>query len=309
MSVRIFAVLTLTAVSALPCALAAQEPRGGGGSGGRVQTGPRIYLSPDNAELESQFRALAQRRARLGVNVDMRASDNDSVGATLESVTPGGPASKAGLRSGDIITRLNGKSLTEKDKTTGEADESLPGLRLVEFAAQLKPGDTVAVEFRRGPIKRTVSLVTGNDAVLAMGRLPNGTILRAGPQGNVLERMPFESGVPGNVIRERTPNGFSYSFTMGGPLMELELAPLNADLGQYFGATDGALVIDVPADSPLGLKGGDVILSVDGRKVTSPSSLLRILRSYELGDSFKFEIMRNKARTTVTGKLEKNREE
>ncbi|HEY9385227.1 MAG TPA: PDZ domain-containing protein, partial [Gemmatimonadales bacterium] len=59
----------------------------------------------------------------------------------------------------------------------------------------------------------------------------------------------------------------------------------------------------------LGLKGGDVILSVDGRKASGPSSLLRILRSYEPGDSFKLEIMRNKSRTTVTGKLEKPKDE
>ncbi len=98
-------------------------------------------------------------------------------------------------------------------------------------------------------------------------------------------------------------------FFFGGPLMDLELAPLNADLGQYFGTTEGVLVIDVPKESTLGLKGGDVILSIDGRRVSSPSSLHKILRSYDAGDSFKFDIMRNKSRTTVTGKLEKPREE
>ena len=34
-----------------------------------------------------------------------------------------------------------------------------------------------------------------------------------------------------------------------------------------------------------------------------------ILRSYDPGDSFKLEIMRNKSRMTVTGKLEKSKEE
>jgi S1-C subfamily serine protease len=94
-----------------------------------------------------------------------------------------------------------------------------------------------------------------------------------------------------------------------GPLADLELAPLNPDLGQYFGTSEGVLVINVPSESSLGLKGGDVILSVDGRKATGPNGLLRILRSYDEGDSFKLDIMRNKTRTTVTGKLEaRNRE-
>ena len=38
--------------------------------------------------------------------------------------------------------------------------------------------------------------------------------------------------------------------------------PLNPDLGSYFGATDGVLVINVPQGSTLGLKGGDVVLNV-----------------------------------------------
>jgi S1-C subfamily serine protease len=52
-----------------------------------------------------------------------------------------------------------------------------------------------------------------------------------------------------------------------------------------------------------------VVLSIDGRKVAGPGNLLRILRSYDPGDSFKFELMRNKARTTVTGSIEKKRDE
>jgi S1-C subfamily serine protease len=69
------------------------------------------------------------------------------------------------------------------------------------------------------------------------------------------------------------------------------------------------LVINVPKESTLGLKGGDVVLGVDGRKTSTPSGLLRILRSYEPGDSFKLEVMRNKSRQTINGTLPKGREE
>ena len=75
--------------------------------------------------------------------------------------------------------------------------------------------------------------------------------------------------------------------------------------GAYFGATEGILVIRVPANSPLNLKGGDVILTVDGRKPSNPGSLIRILRSYDDGESVKIEVLRQKQRTTVTGKLER----
>jgi S1-C subfamily serine protease len=89
----------------------------------------------------------------------------------------------------------------------------------------------------------------------------------------------------------------------GSPLADLELAPLNPDLGQYFGTTTGILVVSVPQDSELKLKGGDVIVAVDGRKPASPSHLLRILRSYEQGESFKLDILRKQKKETVTGKV------
>ena len=91
-------------------------------------------------------------------------------------------------------------------------------------------------------------------------------------------------------------------FFSDSPLGRLELAPINPDLGQYFGATDGVLVIS-SADSSLGLKGGDVVLSVDGRKPEGPGHLLRILRSYEPGESFKLDILRNRKRETVSARL------
>ena len=77
---------------------------------------------------------------------------------------------------------------------------------------------------------------------------------------------------------------------------------MNADLGAYFGTTEGILVISL-ADSGLGLRGGDVILAVDGRKPAGPSHLLRILRSYESGENFKLDILRNRKRETVTARL------
>jgi hypothetical protein len=92
-------------------------------------------------------------------------------------------------------------------------------------------------------------------------------------------------------------------FALGSPLADLELAPLNPDLGRYFGTTDGILVISLPPESGLGLKGGDVILAVDSRAPSSPAQLLRILRSYEQGQEIKFEIMRDKRRLVVVGKI------
>lgn len=304
MSLRLIVLSGLGTLAAFPVGLAAQErqptPRA------------RVFIEREGQDAgRDRFRVVTQRRARLGVTVDLRASENDSIGATLQSVTPGGPAAKAGLRSGDIVTRIEGKSLVATDNMRAGEEESLPGIRLVEFASQLKPDDTVSVEYRRGAARRTASLVTGDEPVLVSeGFGPEGTFEFNVPGSITMERRPFGGSV-GGFGRLEGPNAgaMGYAFAFGGALADLELAPLNPDLGQYFGTTEGVLVINLPAESTLGLKGGDVILSVDGRKATGPMGLLKILRSYEPGDSFKLEVMRNKARTTVTGSLEKKRDQ
>jgi S1-C subfamily serine protease len=238
------------------------------------------------------------RRARLGLKVNLRARSSDSVGAYVDAVTPNGPAAKAGIQSGDIITKVDGKSVLAGGQAEAAAErESLPGLRLIELAARLEPNDTISVEYRRGKDRKTVSVVTADEPDILFRGEPGGRAFafRYQPDGPRRMVVPLEDDLEG---RFGGP-----PFLYGSALADLELAPLNPDLGRYFGATEGILVISVPKESELGLKAGDVVLAVDGRKPTTPSRLLRIMRSYDRGESFKLEILRNGKRETVTGRV------
>jgi S1-C subfamily serine protease len=247
------------------------------------------------------MRIMLDRRARLGIKVNLRARETDSIGAYVDAVTPGGPADQAGIRSGDVITRLGGKSVLAGGAAEGDDREgrrSLPGLRLIELAARLEPGDTVAVEYRRGKDRRTASVVTADEPEVVtrdgggygFGYVgPDRVRPRPLPVGELMER--FEAAGP------------HWQFFSGSPLGRLELAPLNPDLGRYFGTEEGVLVVSAPRDSALGLRGGDVVLRVDGREPSSPSHLLRILRSYESGETFKLDIVRDRKKETVTARI------
>jgi S1-C subfamily serine protease len=250
---------------------------------------------------ERLMRVMLDRRARLGIKVNLRPRETDSIGAFVDAVTPGGPADEAGIRSGDIITRLDGKSVLAGGAAEGGHGDgqSLPGLRLIELAARLEPGDTVPVEYRRGKERRTASVVTADEPELVTRDGEGFTFGFRGPRAVAGARV-----VPSPEMMERLEvAGPHWQFFSGSPLGRLELAPLNPDLGRYFGTEKGVLVISVPKDSALGLKGGDVVLRVDGREPSGPSHLLRILRSYEAGETFKLDIMRDRKKETVTARI------
>jgi PDZ domain-containing protein len=266
---RTWIIVALAAAGIAPGTLGAQTTR------------PRA-ARPENRAYTFSFNG---NRARIGVLVNREANaETDKIGAKIDAVTPGGPADKAGLKAGDIITRFNGKALA--GESADDADESGPGNRLVELVGDLDPGDTVRVEYRRGTEAKTATLVTDEQDYAFAGRLPSVREFEM-PK----TPMPF-------VFSPEGEGGFS--MCMGDAWCDLDLVTLNSDLGDYFGSKDGVLVVKAPADSALPLKGGDVILSIGGRKPTTPAHAMRILRSYDAGETVAIEIMRHQRRQTLS---------
>src|SRR3989454_9235205 len=241
-----------------------------------AQQPPRPPAPPRPPRQPRAFVFADDNRGRIGVVVKTQPdSEADKLGAKLEGVTPGGPAAKAGLRVGDIITKFNGTALA--GLKVEDEEESGPGTKLVQLARKLEPGDTVSIEYRRGSDAKKATLVAED-----LGWAPNVRV------------MP---GMPG------MPDMQHFEFSFGMPWGDLELVGLNPDLGEYFGTKEGLLVVKAPADSSLPVKGGDVILSISGRKPSSPSHAMRILRSYEAGETVAIELMRKQKRLTVAWKV------
>ena len=69
-------------------------------------------------------------------------------GLYVQTVTPGGPAAKAGLRTGDVITKINGQPATST-------------IELQELTLTMKPGATVQLEYSRGGQSATATVTLG----------------------------------------------------------------------------------------------------------------------------------------------------
>ncbi len=272
---RTWIVAATVALTLWPVAAAAQEtprpPRARAAPRARASTPFGVFSFSDN-------------RGRIGLLVDTKAdAAGDKLGARIEAVTPGGPAEQAGLKAGDIITRFNGTALG--GVRADDEEESGPGMKLIELARALDPGDSVHVDYRRGSETRKATLVAEDLSWGGMARFE-------------MPDMPHMLELP---RMQMGPGGFAW--TMGDAWGGIELVSLNPDLGDYFGTREGVLVVRASEDSTLPLKGGDVILAIGGRKPTSPMHAMRILRSYESGETVSIEVLRKQKRTTLSWKV------
>jgi membrane-associated protease RseP (regulator of RpoE activity) len=84
-------------------------------------------------------------RAALGVRVQtVTGPAGQPAGAGIAAVTPGGPASKAGLQPGDVITAVNGTAVTEA---------------LAAVLAGLQPGQQVSVSITKADGSTTTTTI------------------------------------------------------------------------------------------------------------------------------------------------------
>ncbi|HEY2948045.1 MAG TPA: trypsin-like peptidase domain-containing protein [Micromonosporaceae bacterium] len=89
------------------------------------------------------------RRTVIGAQFEA-AFRNPNGGVRLSSVDSEGPAGGAGLRAGDVVTKLDGHPLEEP------AD-------LIALVRKYAPGSVVNVEFRRGSARQTASVTLAAD--------------------------------------------------------------------------------------------------------------------------------------------------
>jgi C-terminal processing protease CtpA/Prc len=237
-------------------------------------------------------------RPQMGVILSANTR-NDSLGATLQAVTPGRPADQAGLKAGDVIIEANGERLAR----TSRRDRA-PRDKLVEIIGDLEDGDTLTVRYRRGSETGSAKVVVrepeGGAWSYAFGGDSGMRFMEPTVRALAAPEIALFTDSVRSRIRERVPVR-ELAATTWFPFgwLDMELTELNPELGEYFGATKGILVVRGPDSEDLDLQGGDVILNIDGREPTSPSHALRIMRSYEPGETMSVEIMRNKARRTI----------
>ena len=187
-------------------------------------------------------------------------------GVLVTSVAEDSPAAKGGLKAGDVITDFDGQRV-EGTLTLQRLVREVPAGRKIALSIW-RDGRaqslTVEISSRR-------SLHTHGDDVF------------------YLHRPDFDFQIPSVSIPPIPPLppieiGPFNSFRMfGAPALGIDAEDLSGQLGNYFGAPDGQGILvrevmpGLPAEKA-GLKAGDVIVRIDGKRVKDAGELRAALR-------------------------------
>lgn len=249
-------------------------------------------------------------RAVVGVVISGEAE-----AVRVTGITPDGPAARAGLRSGDLITAINGEKLSKKDPSASlaQARGLLDGL---------KAGQEVRLSWRRdGKAQPELKLAAERREAAQWSRV----LADRGDAAGITRLQIDDAGLPPDLdekIRRATAHArisaadaarageharvIAFNATQHGELARLDivrdtmpwwninLASLNPDLGRYFGTDEGVLVLQTGERALPGLKPGDVIQSVAGKKVVRPEDALRALRDQPAGSDVDVSVLRDR---------------
>lgn len=222
---------------------------------GTLLDGGDMMISPFRQQWNFK-EMMPQNRAFLGVT-SMRP-ENGPAGARIAEVSPGSAAEKAGLKTGDVITKL--------DELAIESPEDLS-----RAVGKYDPNEKATITYLREGKESKVTVTLGQSpGVKAFGF--------SGPDGQDEQ-----------FFRQFTPRDYNYSWSSPGS-PRLGIRAQDTEDGK------GAKVIHVDGESAAakaGIKEQDIITAFDGHAVNDAGSLAAIARESRLKPTVKVNVLRD----------------
>jgi putative serine protease PepD len=125
------------------------------GEPGSIGLGFAIPIDEVLPIVQEMIKGETPTHARLGIGVENAASGSGATltdGARIAKVDAGSAAESAGLKAGDVITKIDDRLITSSDS-------------LVATIRSYRPGDSVTVTYTRGGSTHTVQATLDSDAV------------------------------------------------------------------------------------------------------------------------------------------------
>lgn len=208
------------------------------------------------------------------------STEGSSEGTKIITLSENSAAAKAGLKKGDIITKLNDKPVFDHEQLT-------------EIIAGMKPGEKVNITYKRDGKE--------NKTTATLGKRPGNMMYGFGPDA------PLPPGAPVPPIPP-----MAFDFDGGGKdLHNFFYRSDKPRLGIKAQDTEdgkGVKVLDVEEGSAAekaGIKEDDIITSFEGKDVSSAEELAKASREAKDKSSLKVQLKRDGKSQTVEVKIPK----
>ena len=268
--------------------------------------------SPTRAVAPRALEILGGRGSQIGVTIrDVEDSDAKTGkltapgGVVIEEVAEDSPASRAGMKKGDIVVEFDGERVRSVRQFTRLVQETPVGRKAQ--AAVVRDGQriNVTVEPRESNGLNVFGDLEGARVLRDFGRDFSFDIPAAPPR----PARPATPAPPAPPAAQAFPDIETFVWRTGNGL-GITVGDLSDQLAAYFGVKDGALVTSIAessAASKAGIKAGDIITSFNGSDVEGPSDLRRRIQRLQDGDEFTVGVVRDKKSLTLKGKAETTR--
>ncbi len=196
------------------------------------------------------------------------------------TVIPESGAEKAGLKEGDLIIEVDGQKTSQG------------GIELKNLTKQAKAGEQSKFKIIREGKTKTLKIIpqkrTLSDAVLP----PIPPIPPTASGSYEIITMDGDGLMTPHIIMRHQ----KLQDWLGD---KHQFIAVNPGLKTYFGTDQGVLIVNVDVDNKLALAEGDVILSINGKQVTTPKQAVKALSTLKLSDGFNIEVMRKKEKISI----------
>ena len=291
MTARITAAATAAMVTGIGIG-AAMAPVGEGQSRVRLQPSRIVQLFSGSSYIGVSVRDVDAEEAR-------KAKLPSASGVLVEDVEGDSPAQKAGFKEGDVVVEFDGERVRSTRQFTRLVQETPAGREVQAIVMRDGQRTTLSVQ---------PAAPEGRDAFHLFDHEGGRMIVPRPPEAPA----PPAPAHPAPAPRPPSPRAFEAfphieGFFSSSGRLGISVDSLSDQLGEYFGTREGVLVTAVTSDSAAakaGVKAGDVIVAIDGTTVNTPSELARRTERLDDGDEFTLDVVRNKQKQTLKGKVE-----
>ena len=247
-----------------------------------AQTGGSIQVSLSDGTFYSAKvigRDASYDLAVLKINASglkaLQFGDSDAVAVGDLVIAIGSPLGLSGTVTTGIISAKN------RAVTAGESDSESSFINALQTDAAINPGNS------GGPLVDATGAVIGvNSAIASLG-----TTSQLGSIG-------LGFAIPINQAR-KTADQLIKNGVATYPVIGVSLNMNYAENGAQVATTGRGILPESPAEKA-GLRGGDVIIEIDGKEIYSPEELIVSVRAKNVGDRVTLGYLRDGVKKTVT---------